>query len=68
MAQLAIMRQMSRQVSHGSAGEYQADEQASPELRQDLETDFWRAQTEACAPGPRRKEQRPHRRLAQAWP
>ena len=28
MAQLANMRQMSRQVSPGSAGEYQADEQA----------------------------------------
>ena len=28
MAQLAIIRQMSRQVSRGSAGEYQADEQA----------------------------------------
>ena len=27
-AQLAIIRQMSRQVSRGSAGEYQADEQA----------------------------------------
>ena len=26
-AQLVIIRQMSRQVSHGSAGEYQADEQ-----------------------------------------
>ena len=26
--QLAIIRQMSRQVSRGSAGEYQADEQA----------------------------------------
>ena len=25
-AQLVIIRQMSRQVSHGSAGEYQADE------------------------------------------
>ena len=29
MAQLVIIRQMSRQVSRGSAGEYQADEQAS---------------------------------------
>ena len=28
MAQLAIFRQMSRQVSRGSSGEYQADEQA----------------------------------------
>ena len=28
MAQLASIRQMSRQVSHGSAGEYDADEQA----------------------------------------
>ena len=28
MAQLAIIRQMSRQVSRSSAGEYQADEQA----------------------------------------
>ena len=28
MAQLASIRQMSRQVSRGSAGEYQADEQA----------------------------------------
>ena len=28
MAQLAIIKQMSRQVSRGSAGEYQADEQA----------------------------------------
>ena len=27
-AQLASIRQMSRQVSFGSAGEYQADEQA----------------------------------------
>ena len=27
MAQLAIIRQMSRQVSRGSPGEYQADEQ-----------------------------------------
>ena len=27
-AQLAIIKQMSRQVSRGSAGEYQADEQA----------------------------------------
>ena len=27
-AQLASIRQMSRQVSRGSAGEYQADEQA----------------------------------------
>ena len=29
MAQLASIRQMSRQVSRGSAGEYQADERAS---------------------------------------
>ena len=29
MAQLSIINQMSRQVSHGSAGDYQADEQAS---------------------------------------
>ena len=28
MAQLAIINQMSRQVSRGSAGDYQADEQA----------------------------------------
>ena len=28
MAQLAIIKQMSRQVSCGSAGDYQADEQA----------------------------------------
>ena len=28
MAQLASIRQMSRHVSHGYAGEYQADEQA----------------------------------------
>ena len=28
MAQLAIIKQMSRQVSRGSAGDYQADEQA----------------------------------------
>ena len=28
MAQLPSIRQMSRQVSHGSAGQYQADEQA----------------------------------------
>ena len=28
MAQLASIRQMSRQVSRGTAGEYQADEQA----------------------------------------
>ena len=28
MDQLAIIRQMSRQVSRGSAGEYEADEQA----------------------------------------
>ncbi|MGX9306729.1 hypothetical protein ACWXWB_23510, partial [Pantoea dispersa] len=28
MAQLAIIKQMSGQVSHGSAGDYQADEQA----------------------------------------
>ena len=28
MAQLASIRQMSRQVSRGSAGEYQADERA----------------------------------------
>ena len=28
MAQLAIIEQMSRQVSRGSAGDYQADEQA----------------------------------------
>ena len=28
MAQLAIIKQMSRQVLRGSAGEYQADEQA----------------------------------------
>ena len=27
MARLGIIRQMSRQVSHGSDGEYQADEQ-----------------------------------------
>ena len=27
-AQLAIIKQMSRQVSRGSAGDYQADEQA----------------------------------------
>ena len=28
MVQLSIIKQMSRQVSHGSAGDYQADEQA----------------------------------------
>ena len=28
MAQLAIIKQMNRQVSRGSAGDYQADEQA----------------------------------------
>ena len=28
MAQLAIINQMNRQVSHGSDGDYQADEQA----------------------------------------
>ena len=28
MAQLAIIKQMSRQVSRGSAGDYQADKQA----------------------------------------
>ena len=28
MAQLAIIKQMSKQVSRGSAGDYQADEQA----------------------------------------
>ena len=28
-----------------------------PELTQDWETDSWRAPTELCAPGPRRKEQ-----------
>ena len=28
-----------------------------PELTQDWEIDSWRAQTETCAPGPRRKEQ-----------
>ena len=27
------------------------------ELTHDWETDSWRAQTEPCAPGPRRKEQ-----------
>ena len=27
-AQLSIIKKMSRQVSHGSAGDYQADEQA----------------------------------------
>ena len=28
MAQLTIIKQMNRQVSHGSSGDYQADEQA----------------------------------------
>ena len=31
MVQLAIVKQMSRQVSHGSAGDNQADEQAGVE-------------------------------------
>ena len=31
MAQLAIIKQMSRQVSRGSGGDYQADEQAGVE-------------------------------------
>ena len=31
-------------------------------------TDSWRAQTEPCAPGPRRKEQWPHERLTQTCP
>ena len=39
-----------------------------PELTQDWEIDSWRAQTEPCAPGPRRKEQRPHKRLTQTCP
>ena len=39
-----------------------------PELTQDWEIDSWRAQTEPCAPGPRRKEQWPHRRLACGCP
>ena len=37
-----------------------------PELTQDWEIDSWREQTEPCAPGPRRKEQWPHKRLSQA--
>ena len=36
-----------------------------PELTQDWETDSWRAQTEPCAPGPRRKEQQPQKRQTQ---
>ena len=39
-AQLAIIKQMSRQVSRGSAGEYQADEQAGVAgLTGDYQTD-----------------------------
>ena len=40
MAQLAIIRQMSRQVSRSSAGDYQADEQAGVAgLTGDYQTD-----------------------------
>ena len=43
-----------------------------PQSRQNLhrtgETDPWRAQTKPCAPGPRRGEQRPHKRLTQTCP
>ena len=40
VAQLAIIRQMSRQVSRSSAGEYQADEQAGVAgLTGDYQTD-----------------------------
>ena len=35
------------------------------ELTQDWKIDSWRAQTEPCAPGPKRKEQWPHKRLTQ---
>ena len=38
------------------------------ELTQDWETDSGRAQTEPCTPGPRRKEQQPHKRLTQTCP
>ena len=36
-----------------------------PELTQDWQIDSWRAQTELCAPGPRRKEQWPCKGLTQ---